>query len=46
MGTLVDVSGKILIDGIGDAVAPVTEAEMLTYEKMDFDLESYKVTAL
>jgi len=39
MSTLVDTSGTILIPGIMDDVAPVTEKEMESYKHMDFDLE-------
>lgn len=40
-GSLVDKKGKILIPGIYDAVAPVTEEEHKLYDKIDFDLEEY-----
>lgn len=36
---LVDSKGKILIDGIDEMVAPVTEKEKEIYEKIDFSLE-------
>ena len=45
MATLVDSTGKILIDGIHDDVAPVTDAERKSYEQVEFDIESYKVDA-
>ncbi|XP_068951058.1 cytosolic non-specific dipeptidase [Petaurus breviceps papuanus] len=41
MGCLVDRKGHILIPGINEAVAPVTDEELLLYEKIDFDLEEY-----
>lgn len=45
MSTLVDSSGKILIDGIMDDVVPVTEKEMQSYKQVEFDVESYKTDA-
>lgn len=36
-----DRKGKILIPGINEAVAPVTEEELGLYDKIDFDLEEY-----
>lgn len=42
MSSLVDPSGKILIDGIMDDVAPVTEEELQLYETIDFDMDAYK----
>lgn len=36
-----DRKGKILIPGINEAVAPVTEDELGLYDKIDFDLEEY-----
>ncbi|XP_038627175.1 cytosolic non-specific dipeptidase-like [Tachyglossus aculeatus] len=41
MGCLVDKKGKILIPGIDEAVAPVTEEELRLYEQIDFDLDEY-----
>lgn len=41
MGSLVDRKGKILIPGINEAVAPVTEEELKLYDQIDFDLEEY-----
>ncbi len=35
-------SGKILIDGIMDDVAPVTEEERKLYETIDFDIPEFK----
>ncbi|EPY78610.1 cytosolic non-specific dipeptidase isoform 1 [Camelus ferus] len=40
-GSLVDRKGKILIPGINEAVAPVTEEELQLYDQIDFDLEEY-----
>lgn len=39
LSSLVDSKGKILIDGVMDMVAPVTEKEKELYEKIDFSLE-------
>lgn len=41
MGSLTDGKGKILVPGIHEAVAPVTEQELELYDKIDFDLEEY-----
>lgn len=40
-GCLVDKKGKILIPGVNEAVAPVTDEELALYEKIDFDLSEY-----
>lgn len=40
-GSLVDKRGRIMIPGIYDSVAPVTEEEQSLYEKIDFDLDEY-----
>lgn len=40
-GCLVDRTGKILIPGISQAVAPVTQEELELYDKIDFDMEEY-----
>jgi hypothetical protein len=37
MGSLVDLNGKILIPGINDAVAKLTEEEKALYGPIDFD---------
>ena len=37
MDSLVDVNGKILIPGINDSVAKVTEEEKASYGPIDFD---------
>ncbi|XP_077994507.1 cytosolic non-specific dipeptidase-like [Glandiceps talaboti] len=41
MNTLVDKDGKILIDGVNDTVAPLTEEESKLYKDIDFDHEEY-----
>lgn len=40
-GCLVDRKGKLLIPGINEAVAPVTDEELQLYEQIDFDLKEY-----
>lgn len=42
MSGLVDSKGNILVDGIMDDVAPVTDAEIASYDQVEFDLEAYK----
>lgn len=42
MNTLVDVEGHILVDGIYDNVAKVTETELESYKSIEFDVEEYK----
>ena len=42
MSSLIDSSGTILVPGIMDDVAPVTEEEEKLYDGIDFDCESYK----
>lgn len=37
---LVDKKGKILIPGVYDSVAPLSEAEKLSYSTIDFDVVS------
>ncbi|MEQ2161689.1 hypothetical protein GOODEAATRI_012092, partial [Goodea atripinnis] len=39
--SLVDRKGKILIPGMYDSVAPLSEEEKKLYEKIDFDLCEY-----
>lgn len=39
---LIDKNGKILVPGIYDDVAPLTENEKLIYEKITFDTSDYK----
>ena len=41
-GSLVDSSGHILIPGIYDQVAPLTEEERKLYKAIDLDLEEYR----
>ena len=41
MASLVDVKGKILIPGVNDSVAPLTEDEQKLYEPIDFDPVSF-----
>lgn len=45
MGSLVDSSGKIRIEGIYDDVVPVTDKERASYDQVDFDLDTYKLDA-
>ncbi len=40
-GSLVDKRGKIMIPGMYDDVAPLTEEEKKLYEQIDFDLDEY-----
>lgn len=40
-GTLLDNKGNILIPGINDDVASVTDDEKKLYEKIEFDLDEY-----
>lgn len=37
-----DSSGRILIPGIYDQMAPLTEEEKTMYENIDLDLEEYR----
>lgn len=39
MSSLVDAKGKILIDGVNEMVAPLTEKESKLYDNIDFDVE-------
>ena len=41
MASLVDSSGKILVDGVMKDVDPVTEEEKKIYEGIDFNLDDY-----
>lgn len=40
-GSLVDNRGKIMVPGIYDSVAPLTDEEQQLYENIEFDLEEY-----
>lgn len=43
MASLVEPgTGKILVEGVYDDVAPVTDEEKVLYDPIDFDLEEYK----
>lgn len=42
IGSLVDASGHILVPGIYEHVAPVTEEEKRVYEDTDLDMEEYR----
>ncbi|XP_046377519.2 cytosolic non-specific dipeptidase-like isoform X1 [Haliotis rufescens] len=42
LGTLVNNKGEILIPGINEGVAPVTDEERQLYEPIDFDQEDYR----
>ncbi|NP_803233.2 beta-Ala-His dipeptidase [Mus musculus] len=42
LGSLVDSSGHILIPGIYDQMAPITEGEKTMYKNIDMDLEEYQ----
>ncbi|XP_072907997.1 cytosolic non-specific dipeptidase isoform X2 [Hemitrygon akajei] len=41
LGKLVDKTGKILVPGIYESVAPLTDEEKKLYDKIDFDIEGY-----
>lgn len=40
--TLISPSGKILIPGIREAVAPLTDEEWKMYQDIQFDVDNYK----
>lgn len=42
LGSLVDSSGHILVPGIYDQMAPITEEEKTMYGNIDLDLEEYQ----
>lgn len=42
MNTLLDKDGNILVEGIMDPVAKVTDEELASYDNIDFDVEDYK----
>lgn len=45
MAKLVDSQGKILVPGMMDDVAPVTDHELESYKQVEFDIETYKKDA-
>ena len=45
LGTLVDTKGNILIDGIKEMVAPVTESELGLYDKIDYSVEEFNAAS-
>ncbi|XP_054013324.1 cytosolic non-specific dipeptidase [Hylaeus anthracinus] len=42
LDTLVDVNGKILIDGIYENVAEITKEELASYKTIEFDVPEFK----
>ncbi|XP_037639534.1 cytosolic non-specific dipeptidase isoform X2 [Sebastes umbrosus] len=42
LDTLISPSGKILIPGIREAVAPLSDEEWKMYQDIEFDIENYK----
>ena len=46
MNQLVDTSGKILVPGLQDLVAPVTDEEAKLYDDIDFDPVSKTIFSL
>lgn len=42
LNTLVDVNGKILIEGVYDNVAKITDKELDAYKAIEFDVCEYK----
>lgn len=42
MNTLVDVNGKVLVEGIYDNVAEMTKTEMDSYKTIEFDVAKFK----
>lgn len=44
MNTLVDVNGVILIDGIYDKVAKITDSELADYRNIEFDVDEFRRT--
>lgn len=45
MSSLIDSSGKILVDGVFDDVREVTVDEEKLYDDIEFNLEDYKVSS-
>ncbi|KAI1729264.1 peptidase family m20/M25/M40 domain-containing protein [Ditylenchus destructor] len=42
LGQLTDVNGKILIEGLNDSVAPLSDEEKELYKTIDFNANAYK----
>ncbi|XP_046413726.1 cytosolic non-specific dipeptidase isoform X1 [Neodiprion fabricii] len=42
MNTLVDIDGRIKIDGIYDKVAKITDAELESYKTIEFDVDEFR----
>ena len=42
MNSLVDVKGKILIDGIYDNVAEMSETEVKSYDQIEFNMDDFR----
>uniref|UniRef100_A0A914CML3 Peptidase M20 dimerisation domain-containing protein n=1 Tax=Acrobeloides nanus TaxID=290746 RepID=A0A914CML3_9BILA len=42
LSRLTDLKGNILVDGINELVAPLTEDELKLYDQIEFDVEAYK----
>jgi len=42
MNTLLDKDGNILVEGLSDSVAPVTDEELATYKDIDFDVKDFQ----
>ena len=42
MNTLLDKDGNILVEGLMDPVAKVTDEELASYDGIDFDVDDYK----
>lgn len=42
LDTLISPSGKILIPGIREAVAPLSDEEWKMYQDIEFDIDNYK----
>ncbi|XP_057333237.1 cytosolic non-specific dipeptidase [Microplitis mediator] len=44
LNSLVDVNGRILIDGIYDKVDKITDAELKSYQDIEFDVDEFRAT--
>lgn len=44
MNTLVDANGHILVDNLYDSVTELSEAELATYQDIDFDVDEFRAT--